>query len=287
MMTMMLPAHPFHRPARYNGRRVIFDHDDSRYPSTLSVFSQPHLFSGSFFNGEMDDYFFKPAHDLERQAQCLAKQFSCFENKKRQFFDFSFDVESIINADGNMEIMARLPGMKKEDITLEINNGALVISINKTEEKQIEVPIAKIEALATPTAIESAKPEKSTNAGQIPPKDVAKEAGSMLDQLHKSASNQMSIFEEEPVKEAQKTTESTSLTTSVQDVSATTAKASEEASSQSPAYQKSSFYAHRRVQLPKNFIEANIIANLEDDLLKILVPIRQSEPTARRLIYIQ
>lgn len=283
---MMLPAHAFHRPARYNGRRVIFDHDDSRFPSTLSVFSQPHLFSDSFFNGEMDDYYFKPAHDLERQAQCLAKQLSCFENKKRRFFDFSFDVESAINADGNMEIMARLPGMKKEDITLEINNGALVISINKTEEKQIEVPIAKIEAPATPNAIESDKPERSTNSGQILSKDVAKEAGSMLDQLHKSASNQMSIFEEEPAKEAQ-TTESTSLATSVQDVSATTAKASEEASSQSSAYQKSSFYAHRRVQLPKNFIEANITANLEDDLLKILVPIRRPEPTARRLIYIQ
>lgn len=286
---MMFPAHAFHCPSRYNGRRVIYDHDDSRFPSTLSVFSQPSVFNDSFFNGEMDDYFFKPAHDLGRQAQCLANQFSCFENKKRRFFDSSFDVESTINADGNMEIMARLAGIKNDDITLEIKNGALIISINTTEEKKIEVPLAKIEAPATPAAIESSKPESLTDAVKTSTstKDAAKEGTSMLDQLHASTLNQMSIFDEEPAKEAE-TTESAPPTTSVQDVSATTTtKTQEEASSQSCGYQKSSFYAQRRVQLPKNFIEASITASIEDGLLKILVPIRQPEPQASRLIYIQ
>lgn len=148
------------------------------------------------------------------------------------------------------------------------------------------MPLAKIEAPATSAAIESAETESLTNTLETPSKDAAKVDGSMLDQLHASASNQMSIFDEEPVREAD-TTESVPPTTSMQNVSATTTKTTEEAASQSCGYQKSSFYAQRRVQLPRNFIEESISASLEDGLLKILVPIRRPEPQVRRLIYIQ
>ena len=282
---MMLPAYPFGRPARHNGRRLLFDsmQDDvdsfsSLFPSSaMSVIprSRSRLLSDVF--DEAIDDMFAPAFALERQAQCFANRFGCFDKKMKG----SFDIETRTNDNGDMMITAPMPGMNQNDVSIDVKDGLLTISVNKTEKKAIQSPPTelRLESQSTPAAIQS---EPQINADANANAGANATGTCMLDQLRASASESTSIFE----KDQQEATDKTEEVSSVQQPTNACRTTDDNviAADSSWGYQTSSFHAQRRVRLPKDHIEANITASMEDGVLHILVP--RERPTSARKINI-
>jgi HSP20 family molecular chaperone IbpA len=283
MMTMMLPAYPFGRPARHNGRRLLFDSMQDDVDSFSSVFpssamsviprSRFHLL-GDVFDEAIDDMF-APAFALERQAQCFANRFGCFDKKMKG----SFDIETGTNDNGDMTITAPMPGMNQNDVSIDVKDGVLTISVNKTEKKTIQSPPTelRLESQSAPAAIQS---ETQVKADDNADADANATGTSMLDQLRASASESTSIFE----KDQQEATDKTEEEPSAQQPTNACCTTDDNgiAADSSWGYQTSSFHAQRRVRLPKDHIEANITASMEDGVLHIVVP-RERPASARKI----
>ena len=285
MMTMMLPAHPFHRPTRNNGRRLIFDtmQDDidrfsSLFPSsTMTLAPRPfsHLLADTIEEGMIDDMI-APAFALQRQAQCFANRFGCFDKRMRG----SFDMETKTNANGDMEIIAPIPGVNESDVSIDVKQGVLTISVSKTEKKTIQCSSSelRLESQPTPAAIESEE--------QINTKDIQTNTdttgASMLDQLRASASESSSIFEKDDQDTINKAEDSSAQKPTIE-INTNTGTASTIATSPWGC-QTSSCHAQRRVRLPKDHIEASITASMENGVLRIVVP--RERPTPARKINI-
>jgi HSP20 family protein len=77
-----------------------------------------------------------PFEELKRMQERLNRLFEEFERRKffaREMIDFPVDV---IDEDDKIRIIADLPGFRKEDIELTIENGYLVIKAERKEEKE-------------------------------------------------------------------------------------------------------------------------------------------------------
>jgi HSP20 family protein len=84
---------------------------------------------------------FDPFEELRRMQDRLNRLFEEFERTTRRFITTEEFVElpvDIIDEDDKIKVIADLPGFKKKDIGIHIENGYLVIRARRKEEKKEE-----------------------------------------------------------------------------------------------------------------------------------------------------